>query len=108
MNLNMAELMKSMQQMQEKMQTSEQELKKVRLTGEAGAGLVKITLSGQYEIMALDLDDSLVGAEADKQILTDLLIAAFNDGIKKVQEATQNNMGSGLGDILPPGFKLPF
>ena len=100
--------MKSMQQMQEKMQTSEQELKKVRLTGEAGAGLVKITLSGQYEIKSLELDDSLIGAEADKQVLTDLLVAAFNDGIKKVQEATQNNMGSGLSDILPPGFKLPF
>lgn len=109
MNLNMAELMKTMQQMQEKVQESEQELQKLREMGEAGAGLVKITLSGHNEVKAIEIDDGLLGANADKEMLTDLLIAAFNDAVNKVKASSQKSMSNITGGMpLPPGFKLPF
>lgn len=104
-------IMKQAQKMQENLQKAQTEIAAMEITGEAGGGLVNVTLTGRYEVKRLRIDDSLVGD--DKDMLEDLVAAAFNDAVHKVERATQEKMSgltSGLG--LPPGmlgdFKLPF
>jgi DNA-binding YbaB/EbfC family protein len=101
------QLMKQAQQMQADMQKAQEEMANLTVTGESGAGMVKITMTCKHEIRGLDLDDSLLGD--DKEMLEDLIVAAFNDAVRKVEKTTQekfSGMTSGLN--LPPGMKLPF
>jgi len=101
------QLMKKAQQMQADMQTAQEEMGKLSVTGESGGGMVKITMTCKHEVRALDIDDTLVGD--DKEMLEDLIIAAFNDAVRRVEKTVQekfSGMTSGLG--LPPGMKLPF
>lgn len=101
------QLMKQAQQMQADMQKAQEEMAKLTVTGESGAGMVKITMTCKYEVRGLEIDDSLVGD--DKEMLEDLIIAAFNDAVRRVEKTTQekfSGMASGLS--LPPGMKLPF
>ena len=101
------QLMKQAQQMQADMQKAQEEMANLTVTGESGAGMVKITMTCKYEVRALNIDDSLVGD--DKEMLEDLIIAAFNDAVRRVEKTTQekfSGMASGLS--LPPGMKLPF
>ena len=100
-------LMKQAQQMQEQMASAKEELGAIEVQGEAGGGMVKLTMSCQHEVRRIEIDDALVGD--DKDMLEDILAAAFNDAIKKVEKTTQekySGMTSGMG--LPGGFKLPF
>ena len=79
----------------------------ITVTGESGAGMVRITMTCQHQVQAVEIDDSLVGD--DKEMLEDLITAAFNDAIRKVESTVKDKfsgMASGLG--LPPGMKLPF
>lgn len=101
------QLMKQAQQMQADMQKAQEEMANLTVTGESGAGLVKITMTCKHEVKALEIDDSLV--EDDKEMLEDLVIAAFNDAQRRV-EATVQDKFSGVtsGLNLPPGMKLPF
>ena len=101
------QLMKQAQQMQADMQRAQEEMSKLTVTGEAGAGMVKITMTCRHEIRSLDIDDSLLGD--DKEMLEDLIIAAFNDTVRKIEKTVQekfSGMTSGLN--LPAGIKLPF
>ena len=101
------QLMKQAQQMQADMQKAQEEMANLTVIGESGAGMVKVTMTCKHEIRGLELDDSLVGD--DKEMLEDLIIAAFNDAVRKVEKTTQekfSGMTSGLN--LPPGMKLPF
>ena len=101
------QLMRQAQQMQADMQKAQQELASMTVTGESGGGMVRITLTCKHEVKALEIDDALLGD--DKDMLEDLLAAAFNDAIRKVEKTTQerlSGMTAGLG--LPPGIKLPF
>ena len=101
------QLMKQAQQMQADMQKAQEEMARLTVTGESGAGMVRITMTCKHELKSLDIDDSLVGD--DKEMLEDLIIAAFNDAVRKVEKMTQekfSGMTAGLG--LPPGMKLPF
>jgi len=101
------QLMKQAQQMQADMQKAQEEMASLTVTGESGAGMVKITMTCKHEVRALDIDDSLVGD--DKEMLEDLIIAAFNDAVRRVENTVQekfSGMTSGLN--LPPGMKLPF
>ena len=101
------QLMKQAQQMQEKMQKAQEELQNIIVHGESGGGMVKISITCKNEIKKIDIDDSLFSEERD--MLEDLLIAAFNDAIRKADKKTQecmSGMTSGLN--LPPGMKLPF
>tara|TARA_B100001109_G_scaffold47152_1_gene38012 strand:+ start:1555 stop:1878 length:324 start_codon:yes stop_codon:yes gene_type:complete len=101
------QLMKQAQQMQEKMQKAQEELQNIIVHGESGGGMVKISITCKNEIKKIDIDDSLFSEERD--MLEDLLIAAFNDAIRKADKKTQESMSdmtSGLN--LPPGMKLPF
>ena len=101
------QLMKQAQQMQADMKKAQEEMAELTVTGESGAGMVKITMSCQHEVQALEIDDSLVGD--DKEMLEDLIVAAFNDAVRRVEKTVQekfSGMASGLS--LPPGMKLPF
>jgi hypothetical protein len=101
------QLMKQAQQMQADMQKAQEELASLTVTGESGAGMVRITLTCKYQVKALVIDDALVGE--DKEMLEDVVIAAFNDAVRKVESTMQEKyagMTSGMG--LPPGMKLPF
>lgn len=101
------QLMKQAQQMQEKMQKAQEELQNIIVHGESGGGMVKISISCKNEIKKIDIDDSLFSEERD--MLEDLLIAAFNDAIRKADKRTQESMsGMTSGLNLPPGMKLPF
>lgn len=101
------QLMKQAQQMQENMQKAQEEMGKIEVTGESGAGMVKVTMTCRHEVRAVDIDDSLVSE--DKDMLEDLVVAAFNDALRRVDQTVQEKFAgvtSGMG--LPPGLKLPF
>jgi len=101
------QLMKQAQQMQADMQKAQEEMANLTVTGESGAGLVKITMTCKHEVRGLEIDDSLVGD--DKEMLEDLIIAAFNDAVRRVEKTTKEKFsGMTAGLSLPPGMKLPF
>jgi len=100
-------LMKQAQQMQENMQKMQEKLAMVEVEGQAGAGMVKVVMTCRHDVKRVSIDDSLMGE--DKEMLEDLLAAAVNDAVRRVETTTQEKMSgftSGLG--LPPGMKLPF
>ena len=103
----MGDMMKQAEKMQEDMQKLQEELANMEVTGEAGAGLVKVIMTGRHDVRKVDIDPGLF--EEDKEMLEDLLAAAVNDAVRKVEESNKEKMGeltSGLG--LPAGMKLPF
>lgn len=100
-------MMKQAQQMQEQMQKAQEELVNIEVTGESGAGMVKVTMTGKHDVKKVELDDSLLND--DKDMLEDLLAAAINDANRRVETASQEKMSevtAGLG--LPADFKMPF
>jgi DNA-binding YbaB/EbfC family protein len=100
-------LMKQAQEMQEKMQKAQEDLSNLEVIGESGAGLVRVTMTGRHDVRQVNIDDSLVGD--DKEMLEDLVAAAMNDAVRKVEASSKNNMADmASGMKLPPGFKLPF
>ena len=101
------QLMKQAQQMQADMQKAQEEMANLTVTGESGAGMVRITMTCKHEVRNLEIDDSLVGD--DKEMLEDLIIAAFNDAVRRVEQTVQEKFsGMTAGLSLPPGMKLPF
>ncbi len=100
-------IMKQAQKMQEEMQKAQAELANAEVTGESGGGMVKVVMRGTHEINRVTIDQTLM--EDDKEMLEDLIAAAFNDAVHKIAKQNQDsmaNMTAGLN--LPPGFKLPF
>ena len=103
----MAGLLKQAQQMQERMQKMQEELANAEVTGQAGAGLVSVVMNGRHDVKRITLDDSLM--QEDKEVLEDLIAAAVNDAVRKVEQNSQEKMaGMTAGMQLPPGFKMPF
>ena len=103
---NIAQLMQQAQKMQENMQRAQEELARLEVTGNAGGGLVSVTISGRMECRKLRIDPS---AASDLEMLEDLVAAAFNDAVNKVNAASQEKMGAATAGMpLPPGMKLPF
>ena len=99
-------LMKQAQQMQENMKDMQEKLATVEVEGQSGAGMVKVVMTCRYDVKRVSIDDSLLND--DKDMLEDLLAAAVNDAVRRV-EATQEKMtGFTAGMGLPPGMKLPF
>ena len=100
-------IMKQAQQMQANMEKAQQELANVEVTGQAGGGMVTVTMTCRNEVRRVNIDDSLIGD--DKEMLEDLIAAAMNDAVHKAETTSQEKM-SGLteGMGLPPGFKMPF
>ena len=108
MNKNqLAGLMKQAQQMQENMQRAQEELARTEVEGQSGAGLVRITMTCRHDVKRVSIDPSLLGE--DRGMLEDLVAAAFNDGLRKAEQTSQEKLGSlTAGMPMPPGFKLPF
>jgi DNA-binding YbaB/EbfC family protein len=107
MKNQLAGLMKQAQAMQDNMKKAQEEIAKMEVEGEAGAGLVKVVMTGRHDVRRVTIDPSLLGE--DKDMLEDLVAAAVNDAVRKVEAGTQEKMaGMTAGLPLPPGFKLPF
>ena len=101
------QLMKQAQQMQAQMQEAQEEMARLTVSGESGGGMVRITMTCKHEIKELEIDPSLLSD--DKEMLEDLLIAAFNDAVRRVEKTVQEKFsGMAAGFSLPPGMKLPF
>jgi len=99
--------MKQAQQMQENMKRMQEQLAIVEVEGQSGAGMVKVTMTCRHDVKRVSIDDSLL--KDDKDMLEDLIAAAINDAVRRVEVTVQEKMGgmtAGLG--LPPGFKMPF
>jgi nucleoid-associated protein EbfC len=102
-----AGLMQQAQKMQENMKRVQDELAATEVEGQSGAGAVKVTMSCKHDVRRVAIDASLVGD--DKDMLEDLVAAAFNDALRRAEEVSQQKMASvTAGMPLPPGFKLPF
>lgn len=100
-------MMKQAQQMQERMQKLQEELASMEVVGESGAGLVKVTMTGNHGVRRVAIDPSLMGD--DQEMLEDLIAAAFNDAVRRVEEQNKSKMAELTGGMqLPPGFKMPF
>ena len=110
MKNQLAGLMKQAQQMQENMQKMQAQLGAVEVEGQAGAGMVKVTMNCQYGVRRVAIDDSLLKDNSDdKEMLEDLIAAAINDAVRRVESTRQEKMsGMTAGLPMPPGFKMPF
>ena len=103
----MGNLMKQAQKMQEDMQKAQEEVANLEVEGQAGGGMVKVVMNGRHEIRKVTLDDSLM--QDDREMIEDLLAAAVNDAVRRVEQQTQEKMaGVTAGLNLPGGMKLPF
>jgi len=103
---NLSGLLQQAQKMQQEMQKAQEDLARLEVTGKAGGGLVTVTMTGQHAVRSVRIDPALL---ADVEMLEDIITAAFNDAVNRVNESTQQKMaGMASGLTLPPGFKLPF
>ncbi len=101
-------LMKQAQKMQENMQRAQEELARMEVTGESGAGMVKVTMTGKHEVRRVVLDPQLL-ADDDVEMVEDLIAAAINDAVHRIEQTTKESYAQmTAGMSLPPGFKLPF
>ena len=104
---NLGNMMKQAQMVQENMRQMQEKLATIEVEGQSGAGMVKVIMTCRHDVKRISIDSSLMGD--DKEMLEDLVAAAFNDAVRRVESTSQEKMAeltSGLG--LPPGFKLPF
>jgi nucleoid-associated protein EbfC len=100
--------MKQAQQLQANMQRAQAEIAALEVTGEAGGGMAKVTMTGRHEVRRVSLDASIVSSD-DKDMLEDLIAAAVNDAVQKLERVSQEKMASVMGGMqLPPGMKMPF
>lgn len=103
----MGNLMKQAQKMQENLQKAQEEVANMVVSGESGAGLVKVDMTGRHDVKRINIDESLM--EEDKEILEDLIAAAVNDAVRKVESESQRKMEKVTGGMqMPPGFNMPF
>ncbi len=101
------ELMKQAKNMQEQMLTAQKEAESLVLIGESGAGLVKIHMNGRHDVKQVSLDPALM--REDKEVIEDLIAAAVNDAVKRLEERNRNLFNGVTGGLkIPEGFKFPF
>lgn len=107
MKADIGQLMKKAQKMQAEMQKAQEELANLEVQGEAGGGLVRLTMTCRHELRGVQIDPSLLGD--DRDMLEDILIAAFNDAVRKAEQATRDKLSGMTGGLgLPGGLQLPF
>ena len=107
MKNQLAGLMQQAQKMQDNMKRLQDELAQIEVEGQSGACMVKITMTCKKQVRRVSIDPSLVGD--DRDMLEDLVAAAFNDAVRRAEETEQQKMASVTSGMpLPPGFKLPF
>ena len=103
---NIAQLMQQAQRMQENMQRAQEELSRLEVTGNAGGGMVSVTISGRMECRKVRIDPSVL---ADPEMAEDLIAAAFNDAVNKANAESQAKMAAATAGMpMPPGMKMPF
>ncbi|HNR22470.1 MAG TPA: YbaB/EbfC family nucleoid-associated protein [Steroidobacteraceae bacterium] len=104
---NFGNMMKQAQALQANMQKAQAEIANLEVTGESGGGMVKVTMNGKHDVKRVQIEPAVIGE--DREMLEDLIAAAFNDAVKKAEQRSAEKM-SGLmaGLQLPPGMKLPF
>ncbi|MBR4877018.1 MAG: YbaB/EbfC family nucleoid-associated protein [Rhodocyclaceae bacterium] len=102
----LAGLMKQAQQMQANMQKMQEQIAQMEIEGQAGAGMVKIVMTGKHDVRRVSIDPSVMD---DREMLEDLIAAAVNDAVRRIESTTQEKMSSFTAGLnLPPGMKLPF
>ena len=107
MKETISQMMEQAQKMQAGLQKAQAELANAEITGESGAGLVQVIMTGRHDVKRVSIDDSVLSE--DKEVLEDLLAAAVNDAVRKVEANNQSAMSElASGFNLPPGFKMPF
>lgn len=100
-------LMKQAQKMQADMQKAQEEIQNMEISGQAGGGMVSVLMTGRHDVKRVTIDDSLM--RDDKEMLEDLIAAAVNDAVKKIESETRTRMADMTSGIsLPPGMNLPF
>lgn len=103
----LGQLMKQAQMMQENMKKAQEQIAALEVEGQSGAGMVKVIMNGRHDVKRVTIDPSLMSD--DKEMLEDLIAAAVNDAVRKIEATTQERMGAlTAGMNLPPGFKMPF
>ncbi|ALN90694.1 MULTISPECIES: YbaB/EbfC family nucleoid-associated protein [Lysobacter] len=103
---NIAQLMQQAQKMQENVQRAQEELAKIEVTGSAGGGMVSVTVTGRMECRKVRIDPSVL---SDQEMVEDLIAAAFNDAVNKINAESQTKMSAATAGMpMPPGMKLPF
>ncbi len=104
---NMGNLLKQAQAMQENMQKAQAELGSITVIGESGGGMIKVTMNGRHEVVRVQIEPAVISE--DREMLEDLIAAAANDAVRKVEAAVQQKMAGVMSGLsLPPGMKLPF
>ena len=105
---NFNNMIKQAQELQQKMANAQQKVETLEAEGVAGGGIVKVAINGKNNVTSINIDDSVIDKN-EKEILEDLMMAAFNDAKEKIQKKIADEMSSITGGIkLPPGMKLPF
>lgn len=103
---SIGKLMQQAQEMQGKMQQAQEDLARLEVTGQSGAGLVKVVMTGKHEVRKVEVDESLL--QEDREMLEDLVAAAINDAVHRVTAASQEKMAEVSGGLdLPPGMNFP-
>lgn len=103
----MQQAQKMQSEMQEKMEKAQQALAEAEVVGEAGAGMVTVTMNGRHDVRRVFIDPAVLSEE--KTVLEDLLAAAVNDAVRRVEVVNRETMSQLTGGIpMPPGFKMPF
>jgi nucleoid-associated protein EbfC len=104
---NMNQIMRQAQAMQANLQKAQAEVAALEVIGEAGGGMIKVTMTGRHEVKRVQIEPSVIGE--DREMLEDLIAAAINDAVHRVESATQAKMSAAMGGMsLPPGMKMPF
>jgi len=107
MNVGLGNIMKQAQKMQASFQEAQEELAQMEIIGESGAGMVKVVMTGRHDVRRVDIDPVVI--TEDKEMLEDLIAAAVNDAVRKVETTSQEKLSGLAGGMgLPPGIKLPF
>ncbi|MEN9526512.1 MAG: hypothetical protein RLY56_463 [Pseudomonadota bacterium] len=104
---NFGNMMKQAEALQRNMQKAQEEIALLEVTGESGAGMVKVTMTGKHEVKRVQIEPAVIGE--DREMLEDLVAAAINDAVRRVESESQQRMSALMSGLrLPPGMKLPF
>lgn len=104
---NMNQFVKQAQALQANMQKAQAEIASMEVTGESGGGMVKVQMTGRHEVKRVQIEPSVIGE--DREMLEDLVAAAINDAVHRLESASQAKLSAAMGGMsLPPGVKLPF
>ncbi len=107
MSGGLGNMMKQAEALQRNMQKAQEEVARLEVIGESGGGMVKVTMTGKHEVRRVQIEPAVVGE--DREMLEDLIAAAINDAVRRIESESQQRMSAAMSDMrLPPGMKMPF